>query len=160
MSIEIDGLELKIESSASEASSGVDKLTDALARLKTLSNGGAGLTALKKRLDELNTSLGTFRFENVSKLNTVATALKGLEGINSIKISASIPRQITAISEAANNVKWTDQDKLSGRADGLRPLSELGRSNLTSFINQLGKLPTAISDLDKAIYTGVRINPD
>ena len=46
--------------------------------------------------------------------------------------------------------RWTDGDKLASLANGLRPLSELGKAHLTTFINQLGKLPGVIDELEKA----------
>ena len=39
---------------------------------------------------------------------------------------------------------------MASLANGLRPLSELDKAHLTSFINQLGKLPGVINELEKA----------
>ena len=39
---------------------------------------------------------------------------------------------------------------MTALANGLRPLSELGKANMTTFINQLGKLPKVIEDLEAA----------
>ena len=61
-----------------------------------------------------------------------------------------IANQLNALNAALANVRWTDGDKLRTLADGLRPLSELGKANMTTFINQLKKLPTVIEELEKA----------
>ena len=67
-----------------------------------------------------------------------------------MKISSSIANQLTAINTALAGLKWTDGDKLTSLANGLRPLSELGKANMTTFINQLSKLPKVIEDLEAA----------
>ncbi len=67
-----------------------------------------------------------------------------------MKISSSIANQLTAINTALAGLKWTDGDKLTTLANGLRPLSELGKANMTTFINQLSKLPKVIEDLETA----------
>ena len=76
--------------------------------------------------------------------------MKSLENVNNIKLSSSLGTQLKAIGNATEQIKWTDQDKLAGLAKGLKPLSELGKANLTTFINQLGKLSTVIDELEKA----------
>ena len=65
-----------------------------------------------------------------------------------MKISSSIANQLTAINTALAGLKWTDGDKLTSLANGLHPLSELGKANMTTFINQLSKLPKVIEDLE------------
>ena len=77
----------------------------------------------------------------------VSTALSQ---VGNVKISSSIANQLTAINTALAGLKRTDGDKLTSLANGLRPLSELGKANMTTFINQLSKLPKVIEDLDKA----------
>lgn len=84
------------------------------------------------------------------KITRIAGALNTLGQVSNVKISSSVANQLTAISGAIDSLKWTDGDKLIALADGLRPLSELEKSKLTTFINQLGKLPTVIEELEKA----------
>ena len=67
-----------------------------------------------------------------------------------MKISSSIANQLTAINTALAGLKWTDGDKLTSLVNGLHPLSELGKANMTTFINQLSKLPKVIEDLEAA----------
>lgn len=70
--------------------------------------------------------------------------------VDGLKISSSISNQLEQISAATDNIKWTDGDKLEALANGLKPLGELGKANMTSFINQLGKLPAVITELEAA----------
>ena len=67
-----------------------------------------------------------------------------------MKISSSIANQLTAINTALAGLKWTDCDKLTSLAIGFRPRSELGKAIMTTFINQLSKLPKVIEDLEAA----------
>ena len=151
--VEMQGIEFQIVNDSSSASKGLDSLSASLNRLKSnlggagssLNKTAAGITAIKNSLNKMNT--GNFE----SQLQRIS---KGLEALNTktagMKISSSIGKQISAIGEALNGIKWTDGDKLAALADGLRPLGELGRASLTSFINQLGKLPEVIQQLEAA----------
>lgn len=124
-------------------------MTTTLERLKTATGGGVrGLSTTAKQLTSLNTALNGLG--NIDKLTALASGLKRLNEVGQVKVSSSVANQINALSTALNNIKWTDGDKISTLVSGLRPLSELGRANLTSFINQLGKLPTVIEQLEKA----------
>ena len=84
------------------------------------------------------------------KITRLTNALTALSQVGNVKISSSIANQLTAINTALVGLKWTDGDKLTSLANGLRPLSELGKANMTTFINQLSKLPKVIEDLEAA----------
>ena len=147
--VEIQGLEFQIQENSTSAVQGLDALTTTLERLKTATGGGVrGLSTTAKQLTALNTALNGLG--NTDKLTALANGLKRLNEVGQVKVSSSVANQINALSTALNNIKWTDGDKISTLVSGLRPLSELGRANLTSFINQLGKLPTVIEQLEKA----------
>lgn len=147
--VEIQGLEFQIQENSNGAVQGLTALTTTLERLKTATGGGVrGLSTTAKQLTALNTALNGLR--NTDKLTSLANGLKRLNEVGQVKVSSSVANQINALSTALNNIKWTDGDKISTLVSGLRPLSELGRANLTSFINQLGKLPTVIEQLEKA----------
>lgn len=150
MSIEIDHLEIKIQADAKNASEGIDKLTAALQGLKNMTKGGAGLTAVANQLSKLNTALSGISIKGVSTLNHLGKGLKNLYGLENVKISSSIGNQITSIANAANKLDASFQAKMTALADGLRPLSTLGKANLTTFITQLGKLPAVMKELEKA----------
>lgn len=150
MGIELDSLEIKIQSSSEQAASGINKLVTALSQLKNTAKGGANLSSVKRQLEGINTALSSFHSTSFTKINSLATAMKSLENVNNIKLSSSLGTQLKAIGNATEQIKWTDQDKLAGLAKGLKPLSELGKANLATFINQLGKLSTVIDELEKA----------
>lgn len=147
--VEIQGLEFQIQEDSAEAVKGLDALTSTLERLKTATGGGvSGLRTTAKQLTALNTALSGLG--NTDKLTALARGLKSLNEVGQVKISSSVANQLNSLSAALNNIKWTDGDKITTLVSGLRPLSELGKANLTTFINQLGKLPGVIEQLDKA----------
>ena len=150
--VEIQGLEFQIVNDSTQAVTGLQNLINTLNRLKTATNGGAtGLSKTAQGIRELSNSLKGLNSGDASqKITRLTNALTALSQVGNVKISSSIANQLTAINTALASLKWTDGDKLTSLANGLRPLSELGKANMTTFINQLSKLPKVIEDLEAA----------
>lgn len=150
--VEIQGLEFQIVNDSTQAVTGLQNLINTLNRLKTATNGGAtGLGKTAQGIRELSNSLKGLNSGDASqKITRLTNALTALSQVENVKISSSIANQLTAINTALAGLKWTDGDKLTSLANGLRPLSELGKANMTTFINQLSKLPKVIEDLEAA----------
>lgn len=150
--VEIQGLEFQIVNDSTQAVTGLQNLINTLNRLKTATNGGAtGLSKTAQGIRELSNSLKGLNSGDASqKITRLTNALTALNQVGNVKISSSIANQLTAINTALAGLKWTDGDKLTSLANGLRPLSELGKANMTTFINQLSKLPKVIEDLEAA----------
>ena len=151
--VEMQGIEFQIVNDSAAASAGVEVLAKKLTELKTsisgsttaLSKVAAGISQIKNAVNNMNT--GDF----ANKMNRISNSLSNLKAqTDSLKISASIGNQLAAINQAITNLPDTPGEKLRNLASGLQPLSELGRSNMTSFINQLKKLPDVIQELEKA----------
>lgn len=151
--VEMQGIEFQIVNDSAAASAGVEQLAKKLAALKSsisgsttaLSKVAAGISQIKNAVNNMNT--GDF----ANKINRISSSLSNLKDqTDSLKISASIGNQLAAINQAITNLPDAPGEKLRNLASGLQPLSELGRSNMTSFINQLKKLPEVITDLEKA----------
>lgn len=150
--VEIQGLEFQIVNDSTQAVAGLQNLINTLNRLKTATNGGAtGLSKTAQGIRELSNSLKGLNSGDASqKITRLTNALTALSQVGNVKISSSIANQLTAINTALAGLKWTDGDKLTSLANGLRPLSELGKANMTTFINQLSKLPKVIENLETA----------
>lgn len=150
--VEIQGLEFQIVNDSTQAVAGLQNLINTLNRLKTATSGGAtGLSKTAQGIRELSNSLKGLNSGDASqKITRLTNALTALSQVGNVKISSSIANQLTAINTALVGLKWTDGDKLTSLANGLRPLSELGKANMTTFINQLSKLPKVIEDLEAA----------
>ena len=150
--VEIQGLEFQIVNDSTQAVTGLQNLINTLNRLKTATNGGAtGLSKTAQGIRELSNSLKGLNSGDASqKITRLTNALTALSQVGNVKISSFNANEITAIYTALAGLKWTDGDKLTSLANGLRPLSELGKANMTTFINQLSKLPKVIEDLEAA----------
>lgn len=150
--VEIQGLEFQIVNDSTQAVTGLQNLINTLNRLKTATNGGTtGLSKTAQGIRELSNSLKGLNSGDASqKITRLTNALTALSQVGNVKISSSIANQLTAINTALAGLKWTDGDKLTSLANGLRPLSELGKANMTTFINQLSKLPKVIEYLEAA----------
>lgn len=150
--VEIQGLEFQIVNDSTQAVTGLQNLINTLNRLKTATNGGAtGLSKTAQGIRELSNSLKGLNSGDASqKITRLTNALTALSQVGNVKISSSIANQLMAINTALAGLKWTDGDKLTSLVNGLRPLSELGKANMTTFINQLSKLPKVIEDLEAA----------
>lgn len=137
--VQIDSLSVAIEHSASTAS-------------KDLSSLASGLRKLQKSVSSLNMWDAVRQFDALGaaagSLTYFSNALDTLQGK---KISSSIGRQLKEIGDAANSLSTLDTaalDKVKALGESLKPLGELGRAQLTSFINQLAKLPALSASLD------------
>lgn len=150
--VEMQGIEFKIVNDSTQAVTGLKALTDKLTRLKkAVGNGVSGLSNTADGISKISNALKGLNSKDFSqKITRIAGALDTLGNVGNTRISSSIANQLSAINEAVAKVQWTDGDKLAALADGLRPLSELGKANMTTFITQLGKLPEVIKKLDDA----------
>lgn len=150
--VEIQGLEFQIVNDSTQAVAGLQNLINTLNRLKTATNGGAtGLSKTAQGIRELSNSLKGLNSGDASqKITRLANALTALSRVGNVKISSSIANQLTAINTAIAGLKWTDGDKVTTLVNGLLPLSNMRKANLTSFTTQLSKLPKVIEDLEAA----------
>lgn len=149
--VELQGLEFRIVNDSAAAVKGMEALSTTLDRLKKATSGGtSGLSRTAAGITKINDALKSFNHTDAGqKIRELAVGLATIRDVGKVTISASIANQITAISSALSGVNTDTKDKLTGLADGLRPLSELGKSKLTTFINQLKKLPEVTQELEK-----------
>lgn len=110
-------------------------------------------TTVAKRITELHTALSGFNTSDGDKLTSIAGGLSALGAIGQVRLSSTIATQLTALKPALDGLDVSHADKLTTLAGALRPLSEIGRAHLTPLINQLGKLPDLIRELDKVDLT-------
>ena len=150
--VEMQGIEFQIINDSDEAAVGIEKLSR---NLETLENkvGGAttglsriasGLSRIKKALSDLNT--GTFQ----AKIKGISDSLESLKTVtDGMKISPAIGNQIARLKDTINQLPEIPGGKLQSLADGLRPLSELGKQQIGPFITQLKKIPEVTESLAK-----------
>lgn len=126
MGVELDTLEVKVESSAEQASAGIDKLTATLKRLKEATKGGAGLQTVANQISKLNTALSGVTV-NAGKIGEIAKALNGLSSVqkaSGLTSTVNALKKLPAITdalEAANLDRFAVQ--MERVANAVRPLA-------------------------------------
>lgn len=150
----VESLELEVQSSSNEAALGISNLVSTLGKLKTATKG-LGLGGVSKQLTTLNTALNGVDDGNADKLNKLAQGLKTVASCGSIKLSPSIATQITRIGSAVQSISGTDFSSLNSLANALTPLSNVGKSNLSSFVTQLQRVPQAVQALSSVNMSGL-----
>jgi hypothetical protein len=154
--VEMQGIEFEIVNDSAAASAGVETLSKKLAELKTaisgsttaLSKVAAGITGIKNAVSGVKTS----NFE--SQMSRISASLAKLKAqTDNLKISSSIGNQLTEIGKAVRDIPDGSSSKLTQLAEGLTPLSTLGKASISSFITQLGKVPTVVESLGKTDMT-------
>ena len=144
--VDIDTLQLKVESDAKNAESGLDKLIGTLDRLRNATKGGAGLNAVAKQLSNLTSAAKGVDEVAASRMYRIS---KALESLGNVKISASIGNQISKINTALAGLDIGDgASKIQELVDTLKPLETLGKNSLGSTVNALNKLPGALEKID------------
>ena len=103
--------------------------------------------SLSKNLAALNAAVAG---SDTGKIISLGTALQSMAGSGNIKISSALPKNITELGTALSTLDVSNIWKLSTLAASLKPLGEIGKAQMTSFINQLKRLPDVIQELEKA----------
>lgn len=143
--VQIDALSIAIEHSANDAANNLDELAKGLTALKK-SVSRLNLSAAATSLRDLGSASSLITKYSADNLSAMAIALTGISAAP--KISSTVGKNIGSIAEAANALDPDSLANIERLGTVLRPLSELGRAQLTSFVNQLGKLPQVARELD------------
>ena len=134
--MELDSLEVKVQSSAQDAASAIDKLAASLGNLKSAARGGAGLSTLSRGLDKLNASLSALNV-NSKKLGALTDSLSGLSGIKTHLTTTA--NQLNKLNTAIKSMD-ADIGKVQQLASALTSLGNAPKlSGLTSSMRALQK---------------------
>lgn len=124
-------------------------LASSLLDLKSVGRVDAAVPkSLSNQIAALGNALNGIAESDIKRLTGLSSALNYLGSVKMPSISASIGHQLSGIGDALKKLQGADFSKVSELATVLKPLVNLGRSQLTSFINQLGKLPQLSKDLE------------
>lgn len=107
MSVELDTLEITIQSSANQASTGIDRLTNALAKLKTVAKGGAGLTAVTNQLNKLGSALSGINL-NTGKVGAITASLNKLADVQKASGLSSTVNALKKLPDITKELDSTD----------------------------------------------------
>ena len=146
----IDSLRLEIESSSDGASKGVAALSKSLKKLQSVTSKGLGLTSVVNELKAADASIKS------SSLDGLTKAVDTLSKLGGVKISSSIGNQLNAISTAFQSANFDGgAEKMQSLVTALEPLGQLGKSNLSSYVTHLKKLPETFAELNKLDMSAV-----
>lgn len=147
MSTTIESLQLEIQSNSKSAVSGIDALTQSLEKLRSATKGGLGLGSVSKQIKEIGSATNSIDSSSANKISDLAKAVQLLSGT---KISTNIAKQITAITTSIQSINYSGgREKMEGLVDALSPLGNLAKTNLSSYVNSLKKLPETFNELGK-----------
>lgn len=79
MGLELDSLEVRVQSQSESAAAGLDKLISSLTQLRSAAKGGAGLSSTVNQLTRLSNALGSLG--NTKGLANLAAALQPLQSV-------------------------------------------------------------------------------
>lgn len=126
LSVELDTLELKVQSNADQAALKVDKLTSALNNLKGITKGGVGLTTVANQLSKLNGALSGLNI-NSKKITELKSALSGLSDVQKSTGLTSIINALKKLPQISKELSATDLSKFADQmtqvANAVRPLA-------------------------------------
>ena len=124
--MELDSLEIKVQSSSQEAASGLDKLAASLVNLKSAAKGGAGLSTLAKGLERINASLSGTGL-NGSKIQSLVSALSSLSQIQKASGLNSVVNSLKKLPDISSSLDKLDLDKFASQiqrvATAMKPLA-------------------------------------
>lgn len=124
--MELDSLEIKVQSSSQEAASGLDKLAASLVNLKSAAKGGAGLSTLARGLERINASLSGTGL-NGSKIQSLVSALNGLSQIQKATGLNSVVNSLKKLPDISSSLEKLDLDKFASQiqrvASAMKPLA-------------------------------------
>ena len=135
--VELDRLELQITDNAQTAAAGLDKLAEALGRVKTSVKGGAGLTPTAKGIERLSAALNGLTV-NKKPLGALKSALSGLNVKTNLTTTAN---HLTKLDAAMKGLTL-DDGKITRLVTSLSTLGQIPKaSGLNSVINSLKRIP-------------------
>ncbi len=145
MAIELEGLEFQIEAQSDQGVKHIDALANSFSKLKNATRSLQGLGDVSEKLTKLNSALSNF---HVEKLEALGKGLQAIGAAGNVKISASIPKRISDIAQAANKLDDSTLDRLERLGNALQSISAAGNVNVsvptvqTPNVNQ-GNAPAA-----------------
>ena len=128
MAIELEGLEFQIEAKSEQGVKHIDALANSLGKLKNATKALQGLDGVSDKLSKLNNALSNF---HVDKLEALGKGLQAIGAAGNVKISASIPKRINDIAQAANNLDDSALDRLERLGNALQSISAAGTVNIS-----------------------------
>ena len=153
MGVELDSLEIKIESSSAQAATEFDRLTSTLNKLKSVAKGGVGLTTVANQLDRLNTALSRLKVDN-EKFNSLSSALKSLGEVQKSTGLSSTINALKKIPDVIDSLDKADLGKFNSQIQQLVTYLKPLASEMEKVSAGFSKLP---ANIQKAINANAKL---
>lgn len=134
------------------------KALSSLRNVGDLTNTAAQMKNLKKITESIN-SMPLIGQDKLQNIRDISTALSSLSSIPAMPDLSGVARSVSQLTAAAAAIQQTNMGdfshKIKDLAKALRPLTTLGKTNLSSFINSLRRLPeitAALSSMDMGAF--------
>lgn len=149
MAIEIDALELRVESESASAEAKIARLAAALEDLRQKTSGGAGnLTKHATAIAKINAAITGSASANASAA-VFAKNLRAIVDAGQQKISSSIAKQIASISSATNSISPKNAANLRAVGGAINAFASIDKTDgLKTILNQLNRIPKVLEKLD------------
>ena len=148
--VTIDSIAIEVDSSAALSADGIEKLSKSLADLR----GNAKLTTSINNLNKLKTALGGLSNVSASakNINQLTTALGQLTKVQDPaglrKTLNSLNKLPTVLGKVSAMNLGQTASHLTALSQAVKPLENIGKSNLGTLLNQLSKVPDISKKLD------------
>ena len=148
MSTTIDSLQIQIQSSSTNAATGIRDLASALAELKKSGAIGTATKNLKGLADALHAF--TPVASNASKINSIATSLEKLKSVGSISALVKGVKELPGAFKGLTQIGDVSgvANKLQGLATSLAPLGNVNTKGFNSAVSSLAKISDVTKTLD------------
>ena len=152
----IEGLIIEVEADANEASTQLTYFTHRLEAFKTAVGKSTSLGTFAKNLDKLTVSIAKASTYS-DFMPTFANMVNALAGLNQVKLSSTISKELYEIAKSIAIIPANDLDKVVKLTNGLLPLAQLNGVNLKSGIaTTLQKIAELSKNLKGADFTKIR----
>lgn len=127
MAVDIDSLQIEIEATSSDAAAKIDALATALANLKAVAKGGAGLTTVSKQMQALASAAASLNNTGIGKLRKIAPALNALSSVQKSSGLSSTVNALSKLSSVSESLKGNSIKEFASQmnqvASAIRPLA-------------------------------------
>ena len=152
MSDTVDGLVIEIESSASEVAGKLDILTQRLESLRSAVSKSTPIKTFTKNYKELVDTVNTTNID-VVKLEGIRELATVLNGLNTVKFSGTVGKNLSAVSTSIDSVSPESMERLTQLTTGLYNLSSVKIT--PSLGNQLERLAKFAQSIEGQNFTSL-----
>lgn len=148
--INIDKLQLEVESSSEKAEKSLDKFISKLDKLQSTIQKCSGMEKISKQIDKISSAINSASgFEKIERLCSALDKFQNLKAPNVTKTVNAI-KKLTSACNSVGDISNIEQLKsnIEVISEACKPMENMGKNTLAPFLNTLKKLPEITNSLD------------